>query len=241
MKIIAHRGACREALENSWNAFYKAIDCGADRIELDVQPTADQEIIIMHDVSLKRTCKVNKTIKDLSRKDLADIRLINGEPIPFLDECFEKIGHKIELNIEIKSKCKESAKKVAELVIAHRQTKNVIISSFHKPVLEAISKDYKEITLAYLYESKRELKEKDLQNIEYFMTNTGIDTFHPDAELVTKALMTWIKARNWRVFPYVSNKVENPDTLWPLLNSLDVDGLCTNYPRELKAWLQTNS
>jgi glycerophosphoryl diester phosphodiesterase len=238
VKIIAHRGACREALENSWDAFYRAIDCGADRIELDVQPAADKELLIMHDESLDRTCGVHKRIDNLTRQQLEALHLSNGEPIPFLDECLTKIGDKIELNIEIKSNSEESAKKVAELVMHHQKTDNVIISSFHKSVLEALSMEYKEINLAYLYESNRDLNHRDYQDIEQFMIATGIRIFHPDAMLVTEQLMTWLKDKSWQIFPYVSNKIENPDTLWPLLFSLGIDGLCTNYPRELKAWLQ---
>lgn len=55
MKIIAHRGASAEAPENTLAAFALAADLGADGIEFDVQPTLDNELIILHDVTLDRT------------------------------------------------------------------------------------------------------------------------------------------------------------------------------------------
>ncbi len=55
MLVIAHRGANKEALENSWTAFAKAIDAGATRIELDVQLSRDGHAVIMHDDHMLRT------------------------------------------------------------------------------------------------------------------------------------------------------------------------------------------
>ena len=55
MKIIAHRGASSEAPENTLAAFALAAELGADGIEFDVQPTFDNELIVLHDVTLDRT------------------------------------------------------------------------------------------------------------------------------------------------------------------------------------------
>ena len=71
MKVVAHRGACTEALENSWEAFRKAVELGADRIELDVHLTADNHIAILHDEDLRRTAGLDKTLRQLTRKEIA--------------------------------------------------------------------------------------------------------------------------------------------------------------------------
>jgi glycerophosphoryl diester phosphodiesterase len=52
---IAHRGASSLAPENTLSAALKGLAVGADMWELDVQLTADDELIVIHDSTLKRT------------------------------------------------------------------------------------------------------------------------------------------------------------------------------------------
>ena len=52
--VVAHRGYSRDAPENSMSAFRKAIEVGADVIELDVQETSDGVIVVLHDRDLMR-------------------------------------------------------------------------------------------------------------------------------------------------------------------------------------------
>jgi len=48
-QIVAHRGASREAPENTLDAFAKAIEIGADMIEFDVRRAPDGRLVISHD------------------------------------------------------------------------------------------------------------------------------------------------------------------------------------------------
>ncbi len=48
-QIIAHRGASYLAPENTLVAFRKAMEIGADGVEMDVQKTYDNELVIHHD------------------------------------------------------------------------------------------------------------------------------------------------------------------------------------------------
>lgn len=52
---IAHRGARSLAPENTLAAARKGLEIGADLWELDVAVTADGELVVLHDDSLKRT------------------------------------------------------------------------------------------------------------------------------------------------------------------------------------------
>jgi glycerophosphoryl diester phosphodiesterase len=47
--VIAHRGASWDEPENTVAAFRRAIEAGADFVELDVHATADGELIVVHD------------------------------------------------------------------------------------------------------------------------------------------------------------------------------------------------
>ncbi len=53
--VIAHRGSCSEAPENTLPAFEAAVRSGADAIELDVRLAADGAPVVIHDATLDRT------------------------------------------------------------------------------------------------------------------------------------------------------------------------------------------
>jgi glycerophosphoryl diester phosphodiesterase len=79
---IAHRGARSLAPENTLAAARKGLEVGADMWELDIQMTADGELIVIHDSTLKRTSNAREVFP--SRKPwliheftLDEIRLLD--------------------------------------------------------------------------------------------------------------------------------------------------------------------
>ena len=52
--VWGHRGASGYAPENTMTAFEKAVELGADGIELDVQLTKDGELVVIHDETIDR-------------------------------------------------------------------------------------------------------------------------------------------------------------------------------------------
>jgi glycerophosphoryl diester phosphodiesterase len=105
MKIIAHRGGPlinnQPLPENSLAAIQRALDIGIKSIEIDVFAVKGK-LLISHDRRLGRTISGQGVITDQSLEYLSQQRLANGETIPELQQVFELIGDKAELNIEIK-------------------------------------------------------------------------------------------------------------------------------------------
>ena len=54
-KIFAHRGASAYVPENTLPAFEKAVDIGADGVELDIHLSRDGRLVVIHDEMLDRT------------------------------------------------------------------------------------------------------------------------------------------------------------------------------------------
>src|SRR4051794_30057455 len=50
--VLGHRGASRDAPENTIEAFARAVAVGADGVELDVHRTADDVLVVHHDPEL---------------------------------------------------------------------------------------------------------------------------------------------------------------------------------------------
>ena len=109
-KKIAHRGASGQYPENSRLAFVKAIEAGADMIELDCQLSRDGHVVIFHDEQLRRITGVrgavtSKTLEQLKTLDIGRWRKksFKGERILTLEEALEVLAGKVDLCLEIKN------------------------------------------------------------------------------------------------------------------------------------------
>ncbi|HYW07014.1 MAG TPA: glycerophosphodiester phosphodiesterase family protein, partial [Longimicrobium sp.] len=101
--ILGHRGAPREAPENTLRAFRLARDHGADGVELDVQPSADGVPVVIHDLTLDRTTDSGGLVAALAWERLAAVRA-GGEPLARLESVAEWAAESgAWLNVEIKS------------------------------------------------------------------------------------------------------------------------------------------
>lgn len=67
---IAHRGCSSIAPENTYSAWVKAIDVGADYFELDIQLSSDDSLVIMHDDTVDRTTNGTGSVSSLTYDQL---------------------------------------------------------------------------------------------------------------------------------------------------------------------------
>ncbi len=107
--VWAHRGASAYAPENTMPAFEKAIQIGADGIELDVHLSLDDELVVIHDETVDRTSSGTGAIKDLTLEQLRKLDFSYGFQeyigisIPTLPEVYNLIKPTVlSLNVEIK-------------------------------------------------------------------------------------------------------------------------------------------
>lgn len=102
---IAHRGLHTNppVPENSLAAFRKAVDAGYG-IELDVQLTTDDQLVVFHDETLERMCGDPRKLHELSYAELQQFRLMETEErIPLFRDVLKRIDGKVPLIVEIKS------------------------------------------------------------------------------------------------------------------------------------------
>ena len=105
-KPYAHRGIFdnKSVPENSIKAFEIALNRNYN-IELDVHLTRDKKIVVFHDHSLKRMCRINKRIEDCDYSELKKYKLLNTEYfIPLLIDVLKIINGKVNVLIETKIK-----------------------------------------------------------------------------------------------------------------------------------------
>src|SRR5689334_25053001 len=92
---IGHRGAPREFPENSLPAFARAIELGADAIELDVHKTVDNVVVVHHDPDIRGDSSSRKTKRPLHGMrwlEVAEMELAPGIRIPTLAQVLSLVG-----------------------------------------------------------------------------------------------------------------------------------------------------
>lgn len=101
----AHRGLFdnnSDAPENSLAAFKKAVDAGYG-IELDVQLSKDDKLVVFHDATLKRMCGIEGKVWDYTLEELQQMKLLNSnETIPTFEQFLEVVDGKVPFILEYK-------------------------------------------------------------------------------------------------------------------------------------------
>ena len=145
--IIAHRGIHnnKDIPENSLLAFKKALKLNYP-IELDINITKDNILIVFHDDNLLRMTGLNKKVTDMTYNEIKSLYLLNTkEKIPTLEEVLNLISGKVLLNIEIKrtNKYKVLINKLINILDNYKG--NYIIQSFDYRSLLILKKNYPSI------------------------------------------------------------------------------------------------
>ncbi len=162
--IFAHRGASAVAPENTLPAFSEALAMGAHGIELDVQATADGELVVLHDFNLERTTTGAGLLRDHTLAQLVDVdagirsnNAFAGTKIPTLEQVFELTADRCIVNVEIKNMDWDGgpeAGPLTRMIQRRRLHDRVIVSSFNPFSLRKVRKLDPAIPLGLLYVSK---------------------------------------------------------------------------------------
>jgi glycerophosphoryl diester phosphodiesterase len=159
-RIIAHRGASAYAPENTEAAFKLAIAMGVKDIELDVQLSADGEVVICHDLSLERYGH-SGTIEAMSWPQLARLDmgswfspyLFHGEKLLRLQDLFKKYGSEIFYHIELKGTSRQLPSYVYRLIDDFDLHDHAVITSFSYEALKRVSAIAPSLRLGWLVQN----------------------------------------------------------------------------------------
>ncbi len=99
----AHRGLWNETYpENSLAAFALAAESGFG-IELDIQLSKDNRIMVFHDYDLKRMCGIDRKLSDMTYDELREVRLLgSNQTIPTLADVLKVVDGRVPLLVELK-------------------------------------------------------------------------------------------------------------------------------------------
>lgn len=147
LERIAHRGANKEAPENTMSAFSAAFDCGATHIECDIRLTSDDVPIIIHDATLDRTTNGSGQVEQCSYKTIQTLDAgswfgdeFKGTTVPRLEELLrwqKKYG--VTLHLEIKPMSANTLSAGVDIILeqVHKlaNTEKIFLLSFQYDIL----------------------------------------------------------------------------------------------------------
>ena len=146
-QIIAHRGASYLAPENTLTAFKKAMELGADGVEMDVQQTSDAGLVIHHDYMIDLHTDISGKIYDMTMGDLKTLDFGSWKDVLFKDEKIATLQEAMELcrqmpgctvHLELKSTMDNDPDFVPRVLAVLQQTEmveQVILVSFNHALL----------------------------------------------------------------------------------------------------------
>ncbi|MFY0625013.1 MAG: hypothetical protein JXR07_01880 [Reichenbachiella sp.] len=250
-KIVGHKGASGYAPENTLVSFQKAMDLGADAIEIDVHFTKDGEVVVFHDEEVSRTTngegKIHEfTLAEVKQLDAGswfdedllkegEVSEFEGEEVPTLEETIDLIHGKLECVIDIKSKghlyYEGFSKRIVEIIEEKGAKDWCVIQAYDEQYLED----------AYQIDSTIQVKkimmgEDETHLLAFYIHAKSFtdhrnmhefyNTLNPHFTTLSQRRIFRFKARGYKVFTYVVN--ERSDML-KMLN-MGVDGIITDFP-----------
>jgi glycerophosphoryl diester phosphodiesterase len=144
---IGHRGAKAYEIENTIESFKKAVELGANAIELDVRQSKDRELIVCHDDNLKRVFGIDLPVHEAA---LTELKKATGNRMITLAEALQSVGGNVDkILVELKETGHE--KRVLDEVNKAKLQDRVIIVSFHEEALAVVRKLDKKIETGLIY------------------------------------------------------------------------------------------
>jgi len=148
--VIAHQGGDGLWPGDTLYAFEKAVEIGADILEMDAHITRDGTIVLMHDEEVDRTTEGTGLIENMSLDELKQLDAAyqwsndggktfpyrgQGIQVPTLEELFQRFPE-MRYVIEIKLAQNPIDQPLCDLIRKHKMQDKVMVASFHDEAMQ---------------------------------------------------------------------------------------------------------
>lgn len=245
--VIAHAGAQGHAPENTMPAFELALELGADTLELDLQRTADGEVVALHDGTVDRTTDGTGAVAELT---LAEIKELDagwgfagpggdypfrgqGVEIPTLEEVFEAFSDTF-LIVELKTDSgPEIVDAVAERIEAYDRHDSIVVASFSLDYLRPFRERMPGVATNMAEDEVRTFYVLHRLGLHRWWRPPGqlfqVPEYHDDTHVVTRR---FVRAASQRGVDVQVWTVNEPADLRRMLD-VGVHGIITDFPDRL--------
>jgi glycerophosphoryl diester phosphodiesterase len=211
---VGHRGAKAYETENTLESFRKAIELGANAIELDVRISGDSKLIVIHDDNLKKVFGKDVQIKEST---LEELKQLTDNRIVTFDEALRFIDRKVEkILVELKDTGYE--RDVLDVIRKEKLEDRVIVVSFHEEALAHVRELDKKIETGLIYTKFKKPIDAALKLNAQYLVPLYRFVHRRD---IAKAHKSNLKVIVWTVNTII--EVQN-------FIAKDVDGIATDKP-----------
>jgi glycerophosphoryl diester phosphodiesterase len=215
--VIAHRGASSVELENSLAAFRAAAGQGADGVELDVHATIDGEIVVFHDPSI-----MGLPIARARMRDLSELRLLNGEPLPTLAQALETLGQ-LKVFVEVKVLDPRWDDRLLQVLDKGPNPSGYAVHSFAFHVVKRLKEKRPTLPTGVLSEVLT-------RNPKQTLNDAKAQTLWQEQATLEETLVHTVHDIGAKIIAWT---VDNPSEMERLV-TLGVDAICTNHPERAR-------
>ena len=230
-RIVAHRGASRDAPENTLTAIRLAARLGASWLEFDVSLLGDATPVLHHDETLERCTDATGPLERLGAADLAGIDAgrwfgaqYAGEPLATLAQALDLIeALDLSANLEMKTHGappERVARAVAEALAGRPWTRTrILVSSFRPGALEALRRLMPDQPLAVLYRDPP-------AGWPEVLASLGACSLHLRQQFLSREILARARAHGFHVRVFTVN---DPPRIEPF-RAAGLAGVFTDHP-----------
>ncbi|HEX6964583.1 MAG TPA: glycerophosphodiester phosphodiesterase [Gemmatimonadaceae bacterium] len=219
IQLIAHRGAPRERRENTLPAFARALELGADAIELDVHATRDGIVIVHHDprpnVAAPTPALADRRIADLTFEELQQFRYDGDVRIPTLADVLALVDGRVDVYVEIKGRRIEQP--VVEVIQSSSAPAQCAVHSFDHAAVKRVKELCPELRTGVLVSTYPTQPATLLESV-------GASDLWPEFPCIGESLVRRTHDAGARVIAWTVDEPEDARRL----AALGVDGICTD-------------
>ena len=240
--VVAHRGASRDAPENTLAAFQLAWEQGADAIEGDFLLTKDNKIVCIHDKSTERLADRKLIVKESTLSQLRELDVglgkggkFKGTKIPTITEVFATIPAGKKIFIEIKCGKEIIPPLLEEIKKSELKDEQVAIICFNAEVIRLLKIKAPQHKAYWLSNFKRDKEGHWVPSLETVLKTLsstkadGLDSHHGIPNDTIKRIKK--DGYEWHVWTV------NDLNIAKRLKALGVESVTTDIPGYMKKFL----
>ena len=237
--IVAHRGASRDAPENTIPGFQLAWEQGADAIEGDFHLTRDGHIVCIHDGNTKRVSNTNLVVRatplaELRKLDVGAYRgeKFKGTAIPTIAEVFATVPEGKKIYIEIKCGAEIIPALLSEIDKSGLTEEQIVVISFKEKVLQELKANAPQYKVSWLCGFQKQKTGEVTPSAENVLNTLKLIQADglSSSTAVPEALIETVRKKGyqWHVWT-----VDDPETAIRM-NALGAKSITTNVPRAIR-------
>ncbi|MDP6525928.1 MAG: glycerophosphodiester phosphodiesterase [Kiritimatiellia bacterium] len=217
--IVAHRGASREAPENTIPAFKLAWEQGADAIEGDFRLTGDGHVVCIHDGNTKKVANRDLVVKQSTLEDLQELDVgayrgkdYAGTIIPTIAEVLATVPGGKKIYIEIKTDESIIPILLKEIQESGLKREQVVVISFNKKVIHDLKVKAPQFKAMWLSGFKKDRSGRitpSLEEVLRILKEIKADGFSSSKDSISQSFIRGILEQG---FEYHVWTVDDPET-----------------------------